>query len=74
MYLTADEQLFFTKARCHFTQYVVSKPEKYGIKFLLLVDLSAKYLMNGFPYLRKEEVHPVDESLQEHVTLQWFLI
>jgi len=27
--------------------------------------------MSGFHYLGKEEVHPVDETVQEHVTFQW---
>ena len=31
--ITVDEQLFPTKARCRFTQYVASKPEKFGINF-----------------------------------------
>ena len=31
--LTADEQLFPSKARCRFTQYMANKPGKFGIKF-----------------------------------------
>ena len=31
--ITIDEQHFPTKARCRFTQYIASKPDKYGIKF-----------------------------------------
>ena len=30
---TEDEQLFSTKARCRFTQYMANKPDKFGIKF-----------------------------------------
>jgi hypothetical protein len=32
-YITVDEQLFPTKARCRFTQYMPNKPFKFGIKF-----------------------------------------
>lgn len=32
-YVTVDEQLFPTKARCRFTQYMANKPDKFGIKF-----------------------------------------
>ncbi|XP_012342029.1 LOW QUALITY PROTEIN: uncharacterized protein LOC105735448 [Apis florea] len=32
-YLVIDEQLFSTKARCRFTQYMLNKPDKFGIKF-----------------------------------------
>jgi len=31
--VTADEQLFPSKARCRFTQYMANKPDKFGIKF-----------------------------------------
>lgn len=45
-----DEQLFPTKVRCKWTQYIASKPEKLGIKFWLAVDVASKFLVNGFPY------------------------
>ena len=32
--LTADEQLFPSKARCRFTQYMANNPYKFGIKIL----------------------------------------
>ena len=50
--ITIDKQLFPTKARFSFTQYIASKPDKFGIKFWLAADTS-KYLINGFPYLGK---------------------
>ena len=31
--ITVDEQLFPTKTRCRFTQYMPNKPNKFGIKF-----------------------------------------
>lgn len=31
--ITVDEQLFPSKARCRFTQYMPNKPNKFGIKF-----------------------------------------
>ncbi|KAM7388964.1 hypothetical protein PAMP_022965 [Pampus punctatissimus] len=31
--ITVDEQLFPTKSRCAFTQYMPKKPDKFGIKF-----------------------------------------
>lgn len=30
--LTIDEQLFPTKVRCKFTQYMANKPDKFGMK------------------------------------------
>ncbi|XP_035221876.1 uncharacterized protein LOC118194783 [Stegodyphus dumicola] len=55
-YITIDEQLFLSKARCRFTQYMPSKPDKFGIKFCLAADVDSKYVLNGFPYLGKDEV------------------
>ena len=46
--LTVDEQLLPCKARCKFIQYMSNKPNKFGIKFWLLVDSKTKYLRNGF--------------------------
>ncbi|KAM7371189.1 hypothetical protein PAMP_010680 [Pampus punctatissimus] len=31
--ITVDEQLFLTKSRCAFTQYMPNEPDKFGIKF-----------------------------------------
>jgi hypothetical protein len=49
---------------------MANKPDKFGMKFWLLIDVDAKYLLNGFPYPEKDKLHPVDESLLEHITLQ----
>ena len=40
--ITVDEQLFPTKARCRFTQFTANKPDKFGIKFWIAVDLESK--------------------------------
>lgn len=53
--ITVDEQLFPTKARCSFIQYIASKPDKFGIKFWLAADVDTKYMLNGAPYLGKDE-------------------
>ena len=53
--ISIDEQLFPTKARYRFTQYIPNKPHKFGIKFWLAVDVQTKYILNGFPYMGKNE-------------------
>lgn len=68
--ITIDEQLFPTKARYPFTQYIASKPDKFGVKFWLAVDAESNYLLNGFPYLGKDNHRPADQSLSEHVVLK----
>ncbi|XP_071037109.1 piggyBac transposable element-derived protein 4-like [Parasteatoda tepidariorum] len=68
--ITVDEQLFPTKARCKFIQYMPIKPNKYGIKFWLASDISSKYVLNGFPYLGKDEQRPSSMLLSEHVVLK----
>lgn len=40
--LTIDEQLFPCKTRCPFTQYMTSKPDKFGLKFWLCIDVETK--------------------------------
>ena len=42
--LIADEQLFPSKARCRFTQYMANKPDKFGIKFRTSVDNDTTYI------------------------------
>ena len=68
--ITIDEQLFPTKCRYPFTQYIASKPDKFGIKFWLAVDSETKYLVNGFPYLGKDAQRPQNESLSEFVVMK----
>ena len=57
--ITVDKQLFPTKARCRFTQYMTNKPDKFGIKFWLAVDVKSKYILNARPYLGKDEARPI---------------
>ena len=68
--ITVDEQLFPTKARCRFTQYMASKPDKFGIKFWLAANVETKYLLNGFPYLGKDETRPGHQCLGEFVVMK----
>lgn len=65
--MTIDEQLFPTKARCKFTQYMPNKPDKFGIKFWILAELNSKYCLNIKPHTGKddERVH----SLGTHVVM-----
>ncbi|KAK9702364.1 Transposase IS4 [Popillia japonica] len=67
--IAIDEQLFPTRARCRFTQYMANKSDKFGIKFWLAADVKSKYLINGFPYLGKDDQRPQNLLLGEHVVL-----
>lgn len=68
--ITIDEQLFPSKTRCPFTQFIPSKPDKYGQKFWLAVDVRTKYLLNAFPYLGKNEERPLNQRLSEYVVMR----
>ncbi|KAK7881439.1 hypothetical protein WMY93_029848 [Mugilogobius chulae] len=68
--LTVDEQLFPTKARCRFTQYMANKPDKFGIKFWVVAEVTTKYFLNAFPYLGKDEARPPGQRLGESVVLK----
>ena len=67
--ITIDEQLFPTKSRCRFTQYMPNKPDKFGIKFWLAVDVESKYILNALPYLGKDELRPPTERLSDNVVM-----
>ncbi|XP_032379457.1 piggyBac transposable element-derived protein 3-like [Etheostoma spectabile] len=68
--ITIDEQLFPTKARCKFIQYMGNKPDKFGIKFWLAADVQSKYMLNGAPYLGKEETRSKGQLVGESVVLK----
>lgn len=67
--LTADEQLYPTKVRCRFLQYMANKPDKFGVKNWLLVEVDSKYCLNIIPYLGKDDKRPPMTSLGEHVIM-----
>ena len=54
-FITVDKQLFPSKCRCLFTQFIGSKPGKYGQKYWLAANKDCKYVVNGFPYVGRDE-------------------
>lgn len=66
-YLTVDEQLLPCKCRCCFIQYIKSKPDKFGIKFWMLVDVVTKYVCNAIPYLGKNTMKSKSDLQGEYV-------
>lgn len=53
-FLTVDEQLFPYRGRTKFTQYMPSKPAKYGLKIFWLCDASNAYPLKGIFYTSKQ--------------------
>ncbi|CAL1687546.1 unnamed protein product [Lasius platythorax] len=51
--LTVDEQLFPYRGRTRFTQYIPSKPAKYGIKVCWICDAENWYPLTGILYTGK---------------------
>ena len=68
--VTADEQLLPCKARCKFIQYMANKPDKFGLKFWMMVDADSKYLYNGFPYLGKDDTRDTSVSVLTDVVMK----
>ncbi|XP_028674442.1 piggyBac transposable element-derived protein 4-like [Erpetoichthys calabaricus] len=68
--ITIDEQFFPTKCRCPFTQFMSSKPDKFGIKFWMATDLSSKYMLNAIPYLGRDGTRKPGERPSETVALR----
>lgn len=52
-YITIDEQLLGFRGRCPFRMYIPNKPDKYGIKLVMICDVRTKYMINASPYLGK---------------------
>ncbi|XP_065662544.1 piggyBac transposable element-derived protein 4-like [Hydra vulgaris] len=51
--LTVDEQLYPFRGRTKFTQYIPSKPAKYGIKIWWVCDAENAFPLNGIIYTGK---------------------
>ena len=66
-FISVDEQLFPSKARCRFTQFMASKPDKYGQKYWMAVDKESKYVINAFPYLGRDDERPGGDRLGDYV-------
>lgn len=52
-YITIDEQLVGFRGRCPFRMYIPNKPNKYGLKLVMMADSSTKYMCNAMPYMGK---------------------
>lgn len=50
----------------------IAQPDKFRIKFLLLVDVKSKYFSNKEPYERKDNAHNACINLLQDVCL-WFV-
>ncbi|KAL4008950.1 hypothetical protein ACER0C_002802 [Sarotherodon galilaeus] len=70
LHITVDEQLFPSKTRCCFLQYIASKPDRFGIKFWVACDLKSKYICNVLTYLGKDPNRPSGERLSENVVMR----
>ena len=68
--ITMDEQLFPTKTRSRFMQYMSNKPDKFSVKFAMAVDVQTKYMLHSFPYLGKNDSRPAGITLGEQVVLR----
>lgn len=67
---TIDEQLYPYRGRTKFTQYIPSKPAKYGIKIWWACDSKTKYPLQGKLYLGRNEGEERETNQGENVLLQ----
>lgn len=67
--VTVDEQLLGFRGRCRFRQYMPSKPEKYGIKFWLMVCSETSYVWKIQPYLGKAAHESREQNQGQRVVL-----
>lgn len=57
------EQLVNFRGRCPFTQYIPSKPGKYGVKIFWMCDSSSSYAVNGKIYCGRQPNEEVQRNL-----------
>ncbi|CAK1591031.1 unnamed protein product [Parnassius mnemosyne] len=65
-YITIDEQLVGFRGRCPFRMYIPNKPNKYGLKLIMMADSNTKYVCNAIPYLGKG-TNPGTEPLASYL-------
>lgn len=68
--VTVDEQLFPYRGRTKFTQYIPSKPAKYGIKIWWACDSKTKYPLKGKLYTGRSIGEPREVKQGENVLLE----
>ena len=68
--ITVDEQLFPYRGRTKFTQFIPSKPAKYGIKVWWACDAKTKYPIHGILYTGKAEGAVREVNQGENVLLK----
>lgn len=49
-YIIVDEQLLGCRGRCPLHMYIPSKPDKYGIKTVVLCDSKSNYMIDAIRY------------------------
>lgn len=68
-YCTVDEQLLAFRGRCPFKIYIPSKPDKYGIKIVMMCDAKTFYMINGKVYMGKGST-PEGQPLSEYYSIE----
>ncbi len=49
---------------------MTNKPDKFGFKLCMAVDVNTKYFLNGFMYLGKDEERDKSLQLSEYVIMK----
>lgn len=65
---TIDEQLLSFRGRCAFKMYIPSKPDKYGIKILMMCDSKTAYMMKAIVYVGQTSPPPNVSIPEYYVT------
>ena len=53
---------------------MANKPDKFGLKFCLAVDVENKYFFDGFAYAGKDETRNADVSVPTNVVLKLMVL
>ncbi|XP_054083377.1 piggyBac transposable element-derived protein 4-like [Zeugodacus cucurbitae] len=70
-HVTVDEQLFPCRGRTRFTQYIPSKPAKYGMKVWWICDSVSNYPLKGIIYTGKPPGGQRETNQGERVVMKF---
>jgi hypothetical protein len=72
--LTVDEQLLGSYGKCGFRVYIPNKPDKNGIKIVMLCDAKSSYMINAEIYAGKTRPGKGEAILAETLLSEYYLL
>lgn len=69
-HVTVDEQILGFRGRCKFIVYMPQKPDKYGMKVVMMCDAKTAYMISAIPYVGRMTECPTGQSIPSYYVLK----